>query len=197
MKRILLFLLVAMLAACSMPETRMYSLSLPAAVDKQAAGTGAPVNVIVHATRYLSQSYIAYRVSPYQLDIASYSRWEAPPDQMVRDTLRDGLTASGMFKEVSASGAVAPEAYALDVNLKRFERSDEGADSYGELVMDARMLSPEGKEVYRASISRKVKLADRDFLGLAKALSAMLADGEQEMAAGISKALHAGNSGSM
>lgn len=142
MKKILIVFMIAIVAACSMPETRMYSIAMPAA-GKQQIKSSAPITIIVHSSRYLSQSYIASRVSPYQLDIARYSRWDAPPEQIVRDTLKDAL--SGMFTDVRASGAASPDSYLLDVDLRKFERADDGEDSSGELVMDAVLLSPRAR----------------------------------------------------
>ncbi len=192
MQKYLIVFLIAILAACSMPETKMYSISMSAAGEKRAVRTAASLGIIVHASRYLTQPYIASRVSPYQLDIARYSRWESPPDQMVKDTLRESLSSSGIFRDVSTYGAAAPGAYVLDVELRKFERSGDGPGSSAEIEMDATLSSPEGGEIYHGSIAKKATLADSSFLGLAKALSTMLADGESEITSGISRALPAG-----
>lgn len=181
MKRLLLiFICLSLFAACTMPETKIYSLSLPAGKGNDVR-TDASINVLVQAPRYLTQSYIAYRTSPYQLQISRYSRWDAAPDDMVRDAFRDTLSALEVFSEVKASPIMPPGSYGLEINLRRFERSDNGEESFGELVFDISLISPEGKELYHNTVTKSRKLEDRSFLSLAKALSASLSEGINEV----------------
>jgi uncharacterized lipoprotein YmbA len=181
-KRLLTILMsLSLYAACTMPETKIYSLSLPAVQEIPAVRTDASINVLVQAPRYLSQSYIAYRTSPYQLQMSRYSRWDSAPDDIVRDAFRDSLSSLEVFREVKASPATPQGSYGLEINLKRFERFDEGEASYGELVFDINLISPEGKELYHGTVTKSRKLEDRSFLSLAKALSAALSEGINEV----------------
>lgn len=182
------FLLVGVCAACAMPQTKIYSLVLknegPAAKTK----TEASLDLVVRSPRYLSQPYIAYRTSPYQLDIARYSKWDSSPAEMVRESFRNSISATALFKEVRASNFVPPAFYSLEIDLKRFERFDDGSGSYAELSFDLGLLSPDGKTLYRGSFEKKIKLADRGFTSLAEALSRALAEGIDEAKAGIAGA---------
>ncbi len=182
------FLLVGICAACAMPQTKIYSLVLknegPAAKTK----TEASLDLVVRSPRYLSQPYIAYRTSPYQLDIARYSKWDSPPAEMVRESFRNALSATALFKEVRVSNFVPPAFYSLEIDLKRFERLDDGSGSFADLSFDLGLLSPDGKTLYRGSFEKKIKLGDRGFTSLAEALSRALSEGIGEAKAGIAGA---------
>jgi uncharacterized lipoprotein YmbA len=159
-----------------MPETKIYSLSLPA---KESTVTKKPeisVSIRMESPRYLEQSYIAYRISPYQLEISRYAKWEASPYKMVKGAIKDSLISTGLFKEIRALNFVPEGFYLLDVNLKRFERVDIGNESFGELIIDVVFYSTDGKELYRKNISKSVKLEDKSFLSLAKTLSSELSE---------------------
>ena len=176
---------VVVCAACSMPQTKIYSLVLndegPAAKMK----TDASVDLVMRSPRYLAQPYIAYRTSPYQLEITRYSKWDSPPAEMVKESFRKALTGMGLFKEVKASTFVPPAFYSLEIDLKRFERSDDARGSFAELSFDLVLLSPDGKTVYRGSFQKEIKLGDRGFATLAEALSRALLEGIGEAKAGI------------
>lgn len=186
----IIFLLFVFLSSCSMPETRIYSLYVPN-TDRVASSTrtDASVAVIIDSPKHLSQPYIAYRNSPYQLMISRYSKWDSPPEDIVRGTFKDALSSSGFFKNVRASDIVPNGFYHLTINLKKFERADEGDSSFGELVFDVTLVSPEGKSLYRNTVSKRVKLEDRSFLSLAKGLSGSLTEGVEEVRVNVEKSL--------
>jgi len=174
-----------------MPETNIYSLyipnpPLPSFSPPQAEREGgfsaaAAIVIRIHSPRYLTQSYIAYRYSPYQLEISRYSKWESPPGDMVKEAFKDSLSTTGLFKEVRVLNTISGEFYSLEINLKRFEGYDAGNDSFGELLFDVNLFSPDGRELYIGTISKKVKLDDRGFLSLAKGLSSALTEGIGEV----------------
>lgn len=182
MQRVLLIILsIFFISACTMPETNIYSLYLPVEKVTTNAKSDASVVIRIHSPRYLAQSYIAYRYSPYQLEISRYSKWESPPGDMVKEAFKDSLSVTGLFKEVRVLNTISGEFYLLEINLKRFEGSDTGNDSFGELVFDVNLFSPDGRELYIGTISKKVKLDERGFLSLAKGLSSALSEGIEEV----------------
>jgi uncharacterized lipoprotein YmbA len=172
-----------------MPETQIYSLHLPASNSSPSKHTNASVAILIHSPKYLTQPYIAYRNSPYQLLISRYSKWESSPEEMVGNAMRDALSASGSFKETRTSYVVPAGFYSLTLHLKRFERIDEGDDSFGELSFEANLRSPHGKDIYQGSVSKRTKLDDRSFASLAKGLSTSLAEGITEIRGKIQKSL--------
>jgi ABC-type uncharacterized transport system auxiliary subunit len=172
-----------------MPETKIYSIYVPIESKTVNGKTDNSVAIVVHAPRYLTQPYIAYRESPYQLKISKYSKWDASPSEIVRGGFKDSLSSTEIFQEVRISNSVPRGFYSLKINLKRFERYDEGKDSFGELIMDVDLLSPDARELYRSSISKRVRLDDQGFLTLAKGLSSALAEGISEVRGNIIQSL--------
>lgn len=190
-KGLSVLLLVVFLGACSMsmPETQVYSLNLPNWDNSRGPGSDASLAVLITSPRYLKQPYIAYRSSPYQLSISRYSKWEASPDEMVRQAFGDKFSSSGLFKYVRTTHIVPGGFYSLKIDLRQFERSDDGDASFGELAFNADLFSPEGKELYHAAVTKKIRLEDRSFLSLAKALSDGLSEGVEEVKTNIGKSL--------
>ena len=93
--------------------------------------------------------------------------------------------STGLFKDVRALNIVPEGYYGVEINVKRFEKFDEGTTSFGDLALDIALVSPDGKELYRKSISKKVKLADQSFLSLAKGLSDALNETIREVTGSI------------
>ncbi|MCG2721381.1 MAG: PqiC family protein [Thermodesulfovibrionales bacterium] len=185
-----MFIMVSILlslTACSMPETKIYSLSLPdtAMMDATTQDRQASLAIIMDAPRHLSQSYIVYRISPYQLQISRYAKWESPPDEMIKKAIQDSLYDTGKFHDVSTSSLISEGSYVLEINLKRFERTGDGNDIFGELAFDMKLVSSDNRELSHAAITKKIKLEDRDFLSLAKGLSAALAEAVREVTAKV------------
>lgn len=189
LKRMTMFLLIAVCAACSMPETQVYSLHLPTPKNSPNKNTNASIAILIHSPKYLTQPYIAYRKSPYELLISRYSKWESSPEEMVSHAMRDVLSAGGFFKEIKTSYVVPAGFYSLTIHLRRFERIDEGEDSFGELSFEATLRSPNGKDVYQGSVSKRTKLEDRSFASLAKGLSTSLAEGITEIRGNVGRSL--------
>jgi uncharacterized lipoprotein YmbA len=191
-KNMLILLTILMMSACAMPETKIYSIQLsarpPLSLAKDGTTGGAQAKtgsdrsivVLVDSPRYLAQSYIVHRNSPYHLEISKYSKWVSTPPEMVREALKEYLSSTGMFREVRGSSIVREDFYSLEINLKKFEQSEDGKDYFGDILFDVSLISREGRELYHGTVSRHVRLDDRTFLSLAKGLSAALSEGVKE-----------------
>ncbi|OGP63975.1 MAG: hypothetical protein A2169_12865 [Deltaproteobacteria bacterium RBG_13_47_9] len=177
------------IGACAMPETKIYSLYLMMDPEKATypKGGDASLAIIINSPRYLTQPYIVYRKSPYQLDISRYSKWDVSPNERLREVFKEALSSIPPFKEVRAMNIVPEGFYSLKINLKKFERSDMGNDSFSELVFDVHFISPDGKELFQDSIAKKSKMDDRTFLNLAKGLSGVLQEGVDEVRDNIAR----------
>lgn len=184
---------VFFLSACAMPETRIYSLNLTDKGMQTKSNTAAVPSLAISldSPQHLSQPYIVYRNSPYQLTVSKYSRWDAPPDKIVRDALKDFLYSTGHFREIRTLGSAPSGFHYIRLILKRFERTDSGESSTGELVFDIALFSPDDREIYRSTTSRKVSLDDRTFQALAKGLSSALSEGIKDAGEGLIKAIAA------
>lgn len=172
-------LLGTLVTACAMQETRIYSLDPANGAKPALMVPDATAVLIVDSPRRLAQPFIVYRNSPNQIAVSRYAKWHAPPDEMVRDAFKDSLVPA-LFKEVTAARSAPAGAYTLKVELKRFERVEEGDAFFAEIAYELELLSPDGKSLYRQSFTKRIPLRDRSFLGLAKGLSAALGAGTEE-----------------
>lgn len=192
-KWLTIFLPLFFMGACTMPETSIYRLHLPMdqakPMDKR---VDAPIAISVNSPRHLTQPYIVYTKSPYQIEISKYSKWDASPNARLQEVFRDTVASSQLFKEVRVLDRVPEGFYSLKITLSKFERSDTGEASYAELAFDVRLISPEGKELYQTAVSKTSKLGDRTFLSLAKGLSSALTEGAEEVRNNLEKALKTG-----
>jgi ABC-type uncharacterized transport system auxiliary subunit len=189
-KGFVIIVTVFLLSACSMPETKIYSLHLPVAGtgeracragDEKSAEAGAAIVIFVDSPRYLVQPYIAHRNSPYEIRISKYSRWVSPPSEMLKEVLKDSLMSTCMFREIRTSKSVPEGFYLFLAGLKNFERFDDASDSFGSMLFDAKLVSPGGKVLYQRTISKYVRLDDRTFLSLAMELSRAVSEGMEEV----------------
>jgi uncharacterized lipoprotein YmbA len=171
---------VLLMVACSMPETRIYSLHMPIDNNKAQVRKQAIITLKVQSPRYLAQPYVAHRISPYQLDISRYAKWDSAPLEMVREIFRDSL--SSVYQDVRVLNFAAEGSFVLNINLKRFERVE---DSYAELAFDVALYSAESKELYRIDVQKKVQLDTKDPDGVAKGLSAALSESVRDVLAGL------------
>lgn len=187
----LLFLLF--MGACTMPETKVYSLYLPMERERPIPPKGdASIVIMINSPRHLTQPYIVSKKSPYQLEISKYSKWETSPNEIILGVFKDTLSSDQRFKEVRVMNIVPDGFYSLKIDLKRFERFDTGNDSFGELALDVQLLSHDGKVRYQQTISKRIKLEDRSFLSLAKGLSHVLAEGMEQVRDNINRSLQEG-----
>lgn len=188
----LVLLAVFSLAACStsMPATKIYTLNLPAEQQTNIQKRDASVVITVDAERYLQQPYIAYRNSPYEIEISKYSKWVSAPGRLLGNELQAVLTSAGLFKDVKLSRVRHKGHYLIKIDLKNFERSGDKHSPVGVLVFDIGFISPDGKELYSMTVSKKEKLGSSSFSALAEGLSRSLEQGLAEVKEDIAEALH-------
>jgi uncharacterized lipoprotein YmbA len=193
MKKWLWILLpIFFIGACAMPETRIYSLYVPIDSGKTIhTKVDASIAIMINSPRHLTQPYIVYRKSPYQLEISRYSRWDESPEKRLCEVFKEAVSSIGIFKEIRVTNSLPGGYYSLMINLKKFERSDSGNDSFSELVFDVNFISPDDKKLFQSTISKKSKLDDRTFLSLTKGLSNGLTEGVEEVKNRIEMSLKA------
>lgn len=186
---LLVLLIVAALSACSMPGTRIYTVYMSGEREARNIESSASVAINIHSEDYLKQPYIALRSSPYQLTISKYSKWGSSPHRIVRREFKKALLESGVFTDVRVANIPFKDYYLLKINLKRFEQVDNNDKSVCRLEFDVNFLSPEGIELYSASISGEDVIKGRGFAGLAEGLSRLLEQGIDESTAHIYESL--------
>lgn len=183
-------LLGTLVTACAIPATRIYSLDPANGAKPAATVTDAAAVLIVDSPRRLAQPYIVFRNEPNQIAVAHYAKWHAPPDEMLRDAVKEAL-APALFKEVTPARSAPDGAYTVKVELKRFERLDEGEASFADVAYDLELLSPAGKSLYRQNFTKRIPLGNRSFRGLARGVSAALGEGLEAARGGMAQALAA------
>jgi ABC-type uncharacterized transport system auxiliary subunit len=166
-----------------MPKTKIYSLHLPFENVITDSKEGKSVTMLISSPRHLAQPFIVYRLSPYQIEISKYSKWESSPVSIVKESFGEAL--SSVFGEVKASGFVPEGYYSFNLNLRRFERTAEDGNLFGEVVFAVTVRSPEGREIMKRTISKKIVLDGSNDVSLAKGLSAALGEGIQDVMADI------------
>lgn len=188
----LILLAVFSLAACSasMPATKIYTLNIPAEEQTNVQKGDALVVITVDAERYLQQPYIAYRNSPYEIEISKYSKWGSAPTRIIGREMQAVLSSAGLFKDVKLARVGPKGYYLIKIDLKNFERSGDKNSPVGALVFDIDLISPDGKELYSTTVSKKEKLGSGSFSALAEGLSKSLEEGLAEVKGDIAEALH-------
>lgn len=184
-------MITAVFSCATMPDSKIYSLDIH--YDMTSRGElspDIPIIIVVDSPRYLSQAFLAVRSSPYTLTIMKYSKWQSPPSTMVAEELKNALYSIGFFKDIRISTVTRQHFYSLKTNLTRFEQFEEGTASYGILSLDVDLLSPEGKNLYHNTYSKKIKLSGSgDYSALAEGLSAELKEVMDEIRISTAKAI--------
>ncbi|HEX8948871.1 MAG TPA: ABC-type transport auxiliary lipoprotein family protein [Dissulfurispiraceae bacterium] len=188
MKPLASFFMIFLLAACSVPDTRIYSLNLSSG-NRDAGGSTDPLVISVTAVPYLSQPYIVSRTSPYELEVSKYAKWDAAPAELAKSALKENLSGAGLFREVKIARAAAGDSFFLRMELKRFERIDLGREPFGEISLDFELFSPDGKLLSRGAITKKALLDDREYRSLAKGMSLVLSEAVEEVRADVTRAI--------
>lgn len=154
-------------SACSMPDTKIYTIQL---IDRNVKdvtkydGKLKPIiNICVESPGHLAQPYIITRYSDYQIGVSRYSKWEVPPRDIVGRGIKEVLGSLNLFKEVNIGNINTEGAYLLDINLKRFELLSSGTDHFGEILLDLDLNTPDGNRLYFDRIHKRIKLENNNF----------------------------------
>jgi uncharacterized protein len=177
-----LLALAAVLASCSSPNPKLYTLAMLPGKTHHGAPSVVDLRAIAIA-HYLERSQIVRSSEGYRLEVLSNEWWGEPLDTMMgrilAEELNQRLPGSTVYTD---SGAISTPADAtVEINLQRFDLDRDGA------VLLAAQIAVEGKR----SASRAVALKDRPEDGTTQALVAamsvavaQLADTIAEMLAG-------------
>jgi uncharacterized protein len=138
------FVLLALLAACSSPTPKLYTIS---AVEGSARSGGPGIVLLqqIGLARYLERSQIVRSSENYQLDVMPNDWWGEPLAAMLSrvlvDELNQRLPGSAVLNE---TGALSPTADAtIALNIGRLDQ-----DAAGNLVLQAQaVVSFKGRPV--------------------------------------------------
>jgi ABC-type uncharacterized transport system auxiliary subunit len=116
------------LAGCSgkMRYPSYYTLNLPAPPDPPAPGNVKATAAIreFSAPAYLRRGAIVFKTSLESIGFYSYHRWAVDPCEFVTDSMRDRLSATGLFAQVKRYDGRPDAEYLVSGRLEKLEEID-------------------------------------------------------------------------
>ena len=181
MKRIhitvaLLLSSLIILAGCSskMRYPSYYTLNLPAPPDPPAP-ENAKATVAIRefsAPAYLRRGAIVFKTSPESVGFYAYHRWAVDPCEFVTDSMRDGLSAAGLFAHVKRYDGRPDAEYLVTGRLEKLEEIDYDGGVKVVVAITAQMIrSDTGATVWSRSVSKVEEVDKRDVSAVVSAMS--------------------------
>ena len=181
MKRIhitvgLLLSSLIILAGCSgrMRYPSYYTLNLPAPPDPPAA-ENAKATVGIRefsAPAYLRRGAIVFKTSPESVGFYVYHRWAVDPCEFVTDSMRDRLSAMGLFAHVKRYDGRPDAEYLVSGRLEKLEEIDYESGVKVVVSISAQMIRFDtGATVWTKAVSRVGNVDKRDVPAVVSAMS--------------------------
>src|SRR5882724_9785540 len=103
-----------------------YTLNLPAPPDPPAPENARATVAIreFSAPAYLRRGAIVFKTSPESVGFYAYHRWAVDPCEFVTDSMRDRLSATGLFAHVKRYDGRADAEYLVSGRLEKLEEID-------------------------------------------------------------------------
>ena len=196
MKRIRITILVALssliiLAGCSgkMRYPSYYTLNLPAPPDPPAPESAKATVAIreFSAPAYLRRGAIVFKTSPESVGFYAYHRWAIDPCEFVTDSMRDRLSAAGLFAHVKRYDGRPDAEYLVSGRLEKFEEIDYEGGVKVEVAISAQMVRFDtGETVWSKAVSKVGNVDKRDVPDVVSAMSSTMDRAMQELVAALS-----------
>ena len=170
-----LFSLV-ILAGCSgkMRHPSYYTLNLPAPPDPPGA-ENAKATVAIRefsAPTYLRRGAIVFKTSPESVGFYAYHRWAVDPCEFVTDSMRDRLSATGLFANVKRYDGRPDAEYLVSGRLEKLEEIDYEGGVKVEVAISAQMIRLDtGATVWSEAVSELGNVDKRDVPAVVSAMS--------------------------
>jgi ABC-type uncharacterized transport system auxiliary subunit len=130
---------------------------------------------------------IVYRVGTNRIGTYQYSRWAAPPVELLQGKLIRVLRASGDYQSVSGLGSKTEGQFVVRGRLYDFEEVD-GGNIAGLVSMEFELYNRKsGKVLWTHFYSHSESAEGKDISAVVTALDANLDRGLKEVAAGINE----------
>ena len=191
MKRIhitvaLLLSSLIILAGCSgkMRYPSYYTLNLPAPPDPPAA-EDAKATVAIRefsAPAYLRRGTIVFKTSPESVGFYTYQRWAVDPCDFVTDSVRDQLSATGLFAHVKLYDGRPDAEYLVTGRLEKLEEIDYDGGVKVVVAISAQMIRFDtGATVWTKAVTKVGNVEKRDVPAVVSAMSDTMNDAMQEL----------------
>lgn len=190
-KTIFAFSTLLVLAGCAgkMRYTNYYTLHVPAPPDPPAA-ENANVTVAVREFRapaYLRQGAIVFKTSPESVGFYAYHRWATDPCEFVTDSMRDRLSATGLFAHVKRYDGRPDAEYLISGRLEKLEEIDYEGGVKVEVAISVQMTRLDtGATVWSKAVSKVGNVDKRDVPDVVSAMSSTMDRAMQELVAPLS-----------
>ena len=196
MKRISITIVLALssltiLTGCSgkMRYPSYYTLNLPVPPDPPAP-ENAKATVAIRefsASAYLRRGAIVFKSSPESVGFYAYHRWAVDPCEFVTDSVRDRLSAAGLFAHVKLYDGRPDTEYLLSGRLEKLEEIDYQGGVKVEVAISAQMIRFDtGETVWSKAVSKVGDVDKRDVPDVVSAMSSTLDRAIQELLAPLS-----------
>ena len=120
---------------------------------------------------------VVYRRSPYQLNYYSYHFWIKKPGKLVRDSIRDYLSKSNIFKKVIKDYSEGSPDLLLHASVHILEEFDQPGIWFAHLKMDIEIKDFKSNQtVFSHSFDRHRRLPRKKVERLPAAISKILKD---------------------
>ncbi len=191
MKRISITIVLALssltiLTGCSgkMRYPSYYTLNLPAPPDPPAP-ENAKATVAIRefsAPAYLRRGAIVFKSSPESVGFYAYHRWAIDPCEFVTDSVRDRLSATGLFAHVKLYDGRPDAEYLLSGRLEKLEEIDYQGGVKVEVAISAQMIRFDtGETVWSKAVSKVGNVDKRDVPDVVSAMSSTMDRAIQEL----------------
>lgn len=198
MKRIAVVAVLA-LASCgqSIPQTRLYRLSLPKIPIEQPTAPGCAdgqgPSLVIDELRVdppYEDPRMVYRETKFRLDRYPYDEWTAPLGELVADALASGYTATGRFGRVDRDWKT-DHASVLQGRVVAVEEVDRSPRAWSaHVVLDLQLRDEETeRELWSQRFDVVHPMPSRSPEGLAAATSAAIAQIVAESTPALARAL--------
>ena len=195
MKRIHIAIALALLSliilvGCSgkMRYPNYYTLNLPAPPDPPAAENVKATVAIREFTApaYIRRGAIVFKTSPESVGFYAYHRWAVDPCELVTDSIRDRLSATGLFAHVKRYDGRSDAEYVVSGRLERLEEIDFEGGVKVEVTLSAQMIRVDtGDTVWTNSVSKVGNVEKRDVSAVVSAMSDTMDRAMQELFAAL------------
>src|SRR6266478_5763937 len=174
------------LAGCSgkMRHPSYYTLNLPAPPDPPAA-ENAKATVAIrefspHA--YLRRAEIVFKTSPESVGFYAYPSWAVDPCEFVTDSMRDRLSATGIFAHVKRYDGRPDAEYLVSGRLEKLEEIDYEGGVKVVVSITAQMIRFDtGAIVWTKAVSKVGNVDKRDVPAVVLAMSDTMDRAMQEL----------------
>lgn len=164
------------LAGCSgkMRYPSYYTLNLPAPPDPPAAESAKDTVAIreFSAPAYLRRGEIVFKTSPEAVGFYAYHRWAVDPCEFVTDSMRDRLSAAGVFAHVKRYDGRPDADYLVSGRLEKLEEIDYEGGVKVVVAISAQMVRfDNGATVWTKAVSKVGNVDKRDVSAVVSAMS--------------------------